>query len=240
MLVKQENFAKNVRQNKQVLKEIAGFLTEIIQRRGGTVSGWDFRFMVMVAQWLVEQGGYTMTPEGNNPGNVVAKGDLGTFTRSYNYEKDKDGNPVHRPDVKFAKYSTMKIGTETKFDILMRNWLGAYQALMNGDSSDAYVNGLYPGYPKNYATASKSSYVNGVRFRLTRVVGDYILAAEDDMKEMQQMASTIPDTPPAPGESLDYRNSIDLNKNMQSVIQNLIESLKELQKRVTAGGKIQP
>lgn len=240
MFVKQENFSANIRQNKEVLKELAAFLTDIIQRRSSAPTGWDFRFLVIVAQWLVEQGGYTMNPKGNNPGNVVGTGDAGFFYRPDNHEYDKDGNWVPRPDVKFAAYSSMKVATEKKFDIMKEKWLPAYQAVLNGSSCEVYVSGLFPGYPKNYATASKAAYTNGVRIRLKRTIEQYIMAAEDDMKEVKQMALNIPDTPPAPGASLDYRNSIDLNKNMQSVIQNLIDSLKELQNRVNAGGNIQP
>lgn len=240
MFVKQENFQSDVRNNKAVLKELASFLTEIIQRRSQAPAGWDFRFLIVVAQWLVEQGGYTMTPQGNNPGNVVGVGDAGYFQRPDNHEYDKDGNWVLRPDVKFAKYSSMKVATEKKLDIMKEKWLPAYQALLNGDSCEAYVAGLFPGYPKNYATASKAKYTEGVRYRLKRTIEQYIMAAQDDLKELDQMALKIPDNPPAPNESLDYRNSIDLNKNMRSVIENLIDSLKELQKRVNAGGRIQP
>jgi len=106
MYVKQENFPENVRRNKVVLKELAALITEEIQSRSSPPTGWDFRFLVIVAQWLIEQGGYTMTPEGNNPGNVVGTGDAGFFTRSYNTEF-VNGVRVPRPDVKFAKYSTI-------------------------------------------------------------------------------------------------------------------------------------
>jgi hypothetical protein len=240
MYVKQENFHLNVRQNKAVLKELAAFLTGFIQRRSNHVpAGWDFRFMVIVAQWLVEQGGYTMTPEGNNPGNVVGVGDAGFFTRPYNTEF-VNGVRVPRPDVKFARYSSMQYATEKKFDHLQNSWPAAYQAVLNGNSAEAYVSGLYPGHPKNYATAPKADYVNGVRYRLKRTIEQYIMSAEDDIKEMDELAGNIPDTPPPSGTSLDYRNNVDLNRNMRSVLENLVQALKDLQKRVKAGGNIQP
>src|SRR5260221_2527419 len=101
MLVKQENFAQNVRKNKDVLKALASLLTTEIQKRSSAPSGWDFRFFLPLAQWLCEQGGYTMTPEGFNPGNVMGKGDAGSFKRSYNTEFI---NGVRKPvpEAKFA------------------------------------------------------------------------------------------------------------------------------------------
>ena len=238
MFVKQENFTGNVRRNKVVLKELAALITEEIQSRRGPPAGWDFRFLIIVAQWLIEQGGYTMTPEGNNPGNVVGTGDVGFFTRSFNTEF-VNGVRVPRPDVKFAKYSTMKYATTKKFDHLRDSWPLAYQAVLTGASSDTYVNGLYPGYPKNYATAPKADYVSGMRFRLKRTVPHYILACEDDIKEIDEKATGIPSRTPGRGESLDYSNDVTLNRNMRSVLEHLLGELKELQKRVEAGRGVQ-
>jgi len=56
MSVKPEEFHRNVRQNKQVLKELAALITAEIQKRSGPASGADFRFLIIVAQWLIEQG----------------------------------------------------------------------------------------------------------------------------------------------------------------------------------------
>jgi hypothetical protein len=238
MFVKPEDFAKNIRGNKVVLKELAVLITDEIQSRSSPPAGWDFRFLLIVAQWLIEQGGYTMTPEGNNPGNVVGTGDRGFFTRSYNTEFDK-GVRVPRPDVKFAKYSTIKYATTKKFDHLRDSWPLAYQAVCDGDSSDAYVNGLYPGYSKDYATVPKANYVSGMRFRLKQTIDNYILACEDDIKEIDEKASGIPSRTPAPGESLDYSNDVTLNKNMRSVLEHLLSELKKVQKRVEAHRGVQ-
>jgi len=238
MFVKQENFEQNVRANKDVLKELASFLTVHIQKRSATPAGWDFRFMTMVAQWLVEQGGYTMTPEGNNPGNVVGMGDAGYFTRPYNTEII-NGKRVPRPDVKFAKYSSMDYATNKKFDILLDRWPLAYQAILAGAPSAVYVNGLFPGHGKDYATASRTDYVNGVAFRLKRTVAHYILACQDDIKEMDEIASHIGDRTPATGESLDYRNDVGMNKNTRSLLENLLSELKKLEERVKKGQAIQ-
>ena len=243
MSVKPEEFSSNVRKNKEVLKELAGFLTKHIQSRSQAPSGWDFRFVVIVAQWLVEQGRYTMTPEGNNPGNVVGKGDTGlSFKRPYNKEYNpKTGQLEPRPDVPFAFYSSMEIATTKKFDHLQKSWPSAYEAVLKGYSSDAYGNGLYPGWPKNYATAPQGEYVSGLRWRLNNhILPHYILTCEDDIKEIDQMALKIPSNPPTPGQSLDYRNDVQLNKNMRSVLENLLTELKALQKRVKDGKNIQP
>lgn len=87
MFVKPEILTdSNVRQYKSELKSLAVLLTEEIQKRKAAPAGCDFRFFLPLAQWLIEQGGYTMTPEYNNPGNVVERGDEGTFTRPKNKE----------------------------------------------------------------------------------------------------------------------------------------------------------
>ncbi|HYJ92435.1 MAG TPA: hypothetical protein VEV84_14090 [Pyrinomonadaceae bacterium] len=237
--VKPEEFQTNVRQNKQVLKDLAALITEEINRRSTPPAGWDFRFMLIVAQWLIEQGRYTMTPEGNNPGNVVGAGDAGSFTRPYNTEF-VDGKRVPRPDVPFARYSSMQLATKIKFDALQSNWPGAHQAVMTGGSADEYANGLYPGFPKNYATAPRGDYASGMRIRLKQLIPHYILTCEDDIKEIDQMAGGISGTPPPSGTSLDYRNDLTLNKNMRSVLENLRDELKKLEQRVKANGRVQP
>jgi hypothetical protein len=233
MSVNPFEFHMNVRKNKQVLKDLAGLITEEIQKRGGPASGWDFRFLIIVAQWLIEQGRYTMHPEGNNPGNVMGTGDAGFFTRSYNTEI-VNGVRVPRPDAKFAKYSSMQYATARKFDHLRESWPLAYQAVLAGGSSDNYVTGLYPGKGKDYATATKASYMSGMRFRLKQTIPHYILACEDDIKEMDKMAAAIPTMSSAPGTSLDYRNDLTLNKNTQAVLQQLLGQLKQVQQRVNA------
>jgi hypothetical protein len=239
MLVKQETFAQNVRKNKDVLKALAALLTEEIQGRSSPPASWDFRFFLPLAQWLCEQGGYTMTPEGYNPGNVMGNGDAGYFQRSYNTEFI---NGVRKPvpSAKFAKYSTMKVGTAATFNHLQEKWPMTHLTILKGGSSDDYVRGLYPGAPRNYATAPQSSYMSGLRFRLKRVVENYLQTAEDDLKECDELAAAIPGKSPAAGESLDYRNDVGMNKNTRALLENLIAALKDCQKRVNAGQNVQP
>ncbi len=239
MSVKPEEFHTNVRKNKQVLKDLAALITEEIQRRSSPPAGWDFRFLIIVAQWLIEQGRYTMNPKGNNPGNVMGTGDAGFFQRPDNKEFI-NGVWVPRPDAKFAAYSSMKFATTKKFDHLQASWPRAYQAVLAGEPSDNYANGLYVGGGKDYATAPQGSYVSGLRIRLKQTIPHYILACEDDIKEIDEMAAAIPGRTPAPGESLDYRNNVDLNKNMRSVMENLLDELKKLQERVNTGKSVQP
>src|SRR2546429_195769 len=101
MFVKPELLTlRNVRQQKDELKSLAALLTEEIQSRSDGPAGWDFRFFLPLSQWLIEQGGYTRTPEGNNPGNVVGTGDAGYFQRPDNHEWRK-GVWTLAPEVKF-------------------------------------------------------------------------------------------------------------------------------------------
>ena len=78
-----------------------------------------------------------------------------------------------------------------------------------------------------------------MRFRLKRTVPHYILACEDDIKEIDEMAAGIPSRTAAPGESLDYRNDVTLNKNMRSVLEHLLGELKKVQARVNVGQGVQ-
>jgi hypothetical protein len=105
--------------------------------------------------------------------------------------------------------------------------------------SDDYVSSLYPGKGKDYATASKASYMSGMRFRLKQTIPHYILACEDDIKEIDAMAAAIPTTPPAPGISLDYRNDLTLNKNTHTAQEHLLAELKRVQQRVNANKGVQ-
>lgn len=237
MSVRPEQFHLDVRRNKVVLKELAALVTEEIVRRSSTTGGWDFRFMLIVGQWLIEQGRYTMRPEGNNPGNVMGKGDAGFFQRSYNTEFI-DGKRVAVPEAKFAAYSSMQVATAVKFDKLRDRWPAAYTAVLAGASPEAYVKGLYPGPPRNYATAPLAGYVSGLRIRLNRhVIPHYIMACEDDVKEVGEIGAA--GRTPAPGESLDYRNNAQMNRNMQALGGALLAGLREVQKRVKAGGGVQ-
>jgi hypothetical protein len=76
--------------------------------------------------------------------------------------------------------------------------------------------------------------MSGMRFRLKQTIPHYILACEDDIKEMDKMAAAIPTMSSAPGTSLDYRNDLTLNKNTQAVLQQLLGQLKQVQQRVNA------
>ncbi len=71
------------------------------------------------------------------------------------------------------------------------------------------------------------------------MIPHYILACEDDIKEISEMSLSIGERKPLPGESLDYRNDILMNQNTRSVLEHLLEELKNLQQRVDGGGGVQ-
>lgn len=178
-------FRRNVHQNKDLLKDLRTLLTNEIQRRKPREpQHLDFRFLLPLAQWLCEQGGYTIKPKGNNPGNVMGKGDLGDFHRPDNQEV-VGGKSVNVP-ANFAQYSTMEAGTKATFDHLRERWFGTYTQMLDGGSPEAYVRGLYPGPGKNYATQFQSVYTSGVRLRLGKIIEDYTAVLEDDLKDLEK------------------------------------------------------
>lgn len=175
-------FRQNVPKHKALLKDLAYLLTNEIQKRKGKEPyHLDFRYLLPLAQWLCEQGGYTIKPAGNNPGNVMGDGDMGRFHRSDNTEI-VDGVPKNVP-ANFARFSNMEAGTRATFEHLKDRWFNTYIQILEGGSVEAYVSGLYPGPGKNYATQFQSVYTSGVRVRLRHIVEDYLLVFEDDLKD---------------------------------------------------------
>lgn len=183
-------FQRNVHKHKGLLKDLRQLLTNEIQRRKmREPEHLDFRFLLPLAQWLCEQGGYTITPKGNNPGNVMGKGDIGKFNRSDNIEI-VEGKEKNVP-ADFARFSTMEAGTRATFDHLQERWFGAYTQILEGGSPEAYVKGLYPGRGKNYATQFQNVYTSGVRFRLGKIIEDYLAVYQDDLKDVEKELAAI-------------------------------------------------
>ena len=185
MAMENWTFRQNVHKNKGLLKDLRTLLTnEIQQRKPREPQHLDFRFLLPLAQWLCEQGGYTIKPKGNNPGNVMGKGDMGDFHRPDNMEV-VGGKSVNVP-ANFAQFSSMEAGTKATFNRLQERWFGAYTQIIDGGSAEAFVRGLYPGYGKNYATQLQNIYTSGVRLRLGKIIEDYIAVLEDDIKDIDK------------------------------------------------------
>ncbi|CAN5411741.1 hypothetical protein BH10ACI1_BH10ACI1_16940 [soil metagenome] len=189
MVIENWTFRQNVHNNKGLLKDLRILLTNEIQGRKPREPQYlDFRFLLPLAQWLCEQGGYTITPKGNNPGNVMGKGDLGVFERKDNKEvgenvvRNKDGfTPAN-----FAQFSSMEAGTKATFNHLQERWFGTYTQILDGGSAENYVKGLYPGHGKDYATQYQSVYTSGVRVRLGNIIEDYIAVLQDDLRDLEK------------------------------------------------------
>ncbi len=109
MALEHWEFRQNVRKNKGLLKSLASLLTNEIVKRSSArePAHLDFRYILPLAQWMVEQAGYTIKPEGNNPSNVMGSGDLGTFHRAKNKEVRNGKREIVPAD--FANYSNMEV-----------------------------------------------------------------------------------------------------------------------------------
>ena len=237
-------YRQNVRKNKPLLWDLGRLLTKEIQKRSNVREPeyLDFRFLLPLAQWLVEQAGYTMTPEGNNPGNVMGSGDLGTFHRKDNHEIVK-GVRTKVP-ANFAKYSTMEMGTTATLDHLRSKWPVSHMAILNGGSVGTYVMGLYPGRGKDYATALQSTYLSGMRFRLRNMIEDYIAAVKDDLKECEDRLKALQLLPVKPGFDASLQPELDLrtagNRALKAKLEGMLAELGEIANRLQKHQDLQP
>jgi hypothetical protein len=103
----------------------------------------------------------------------------------------------------------METGTKAIFEHLKNNWFSAFIAAVQGGSPEAYVAGLYPGLPNNYATQVQSLYLTGVRYRLGNIIDDFLLIVEDDIKILSEQSST----PIMSGDPLDDTCLLDQNRS---------------------------
>jgi hypothetical protein len=234
MFVKAENFAADVRKNKLILRELRGLLTTEIQSRSPSGTAFDFRFLLPLAQWTCEQGGYNSAPQGNNPGNVMGKGDAGFFCRPDNKEWE-NGEYVPRPFAKFAAYSSMALATKLKFDHLLSKWFNAYLSVLYGGSVESYVGGLYPGKGRDYATAPKSKYVSGMRIRYEGLIGHLRLSLEDDLKELEAQVPLFPVARGAARPPLELTDHSVKNLKARAAIDAELAALKEVESRFREG-----
>jgi hypothetical protein len=148
-------------------------LTDLITARCGPSAAWpDYRFVLMLAQRMVEQDGPHQKAQGNNPYNVMGEGDAtpGHFRRENNQEGPSGAKKTVPAD--FASYKTEGTANEAYLNVLEKNWPNAYKAICTGASTKDFVEGLYPGAPHNYATAGKDEYISGVRLRARLVAAD--------------------------------------------------------------------
>jgi hypothetical protein len=239
MAMEHWQFRQNVHKKKDLLKSLAALLTAEIQTRS-SAKATDFRFLLPLSQWLVEQAGYTITPQGNNPGNVMGSGDAGTFNRPNNTEI-VGGKRVNVP-ADFANFSTMEAGTTATFDRLKMNWPAAHAAILAGGSAEDFVTGLYPGKGKNYATQLQGVYLSGIRFRLKNMIDDYISVNEDDKKDgLAKLPGEVIQFLRDPvGAAERVVGDMDAQDKADAQADTAITELKEIAKRLKAGKDLEP
>lgn len=235
---------QNVRQHKAVLHRVADLLTTEIRKRATSNRPYhlDFRYVLPLAQWLVEQDGYTMTPAGNNPGNVMGKGDAGVFHRPNNTEI-VGGARVNVP-ADFANYSSLPTGTAATFDHLQKRWPSTYSAMLTGGSPAAYVAGLYPGRGKDYATLPQSEYLSGLRVRIRHMIIDYRMVFQDDIQEAEQRVPALQAMLVRPGADPSLAPEIESrvagNQRAKGTLSAMLDELGEVEKRFQAGQALAP
>jgi len=271
MVLEHWTFRQNVRQNKALLKDLAELLTDEIQNHSGREPVYlDFRFLLPLAQWLSEQGGYTMTPKHrNNPGNVMGRGNEGSETDNKNHEVNQATGEEEIQPGTFALYSSMTVGTAATFKRMSENWWIAYRAILDGGTPERFVMGLYPGPGKNYATRFQGDYLAAVRYRVKNLIQDFISVAEDDIKELGEQRQVLRDLAgrqnsrgPAPSPPGSLRTGsmfggTDLMRDTDDLAEWLwearpdaaaeldryreqLQELKDIQKRFAGGKDLQP
>jgi flagellum-specific peptidoglycan hydrolase FlgJ len=235
------NVRQDIKGYKPLLKEMRETLTKDIQEKGGKREH-DFRFLLPMAQWTTEQGGYTNRPEGYNPGNVMGPGDAGTFHRKNNTEV-VNGKRTNVP-ADFAKYSSLEKGTDAYMNHLEKRWGKTHDAILHGGSTKDFADGLYPGKGKNYATASQADYKSAMNVRVKNIIEDYKLVIKDDMKDVDKDIAKLKGhlSDPKVDSSLhpEIQNRINrLEKNKEN-LQAELNELEEVRKRHERGEALQP
>jgi hypothetical protein len=235
------NVRQDIKGYKPLLKEMRETLTKDIQEKGGKREH-DFRFLLPMAQWTTEQGGYTNRPEGFNPGNVMGPGDAGTFHRKNNTEI-VNGKRTNVP-ADFAKYSSLEKGTDAYMNHLEKGWGKTHDAIIHGGSTKDFADGLYPGKGKDYATASHADYKAAMDVRVKNIIEDYKLVIKDDMKGVDKDIGKLKEhlADPKVDSSLhpEIQNRINhLEKNKEK-LQAELNELEEVAKRHAKGEPLQP
>jgi hypothetical protein len=235
------NVRQDIKGYKPLLKEMRQTLTKEIEEKGGKREH-DFRFLLPMAQWTTEQGGYTNRPEGYNPGNVMGPGDAGTFHRKNNTEI-VDGKRTKVP-ADFAKYSSLEKGTDAYMNHLEKGWGKTHDAIVHGGSTKDFADGLYPGKGKNYATASHDDYKRAMDVRVKNIIEDYKLVIKDDMKDADKDISKLKGqlADPKVDSSLhpEIQNRIDRLEKNKANMQSELTELEEVGKRHARGEALQP
>jgi hypothetical protein len=235
------NVRQDIKGYKPLLKEMRQTLTKEIEEKGGKREH-DFRFLLPMAQWTTEQGGYTNRPEGYNPGNVMGPGDAGTFHRKNNTEI-VDGKRTKVP-ADFAKYSSLEKGTDAYMNHLEKGWGKTHDAIVHGGSTKDFADGLYPGKGKNYATASHDDYKRAMDVRVKNIIEDYKLVIKDDMKDADKDISKLKEqlADPKVDSSLhpEIQNRIDRLEKNKEKLQSELTELEEVGKRHARGEALQP
>ncbi|GAB4563058.1 MAG: hypothetical protein Tsb007_30230 [Rhizobacter sp.] len=211
-------------------------LTELITARLGPANDplHDYRFVLMLAQRALEQDGPREKAEGNNPYNVMGRGDA---TPDQFFREDNEEGPAgakEKVPAWFANFTAEGAANGAYLDLLARGYPEALKAIADGGSTTDFVNGLYPGKPNNYATAAKKDYVNGVRRRARMIVGDLrrIYSAYLAEYRAKLQANPAGATPPAVAGDAEW------NQIIVTLLERELVELDELTDRIAGGGPV--
>jgi len=197
----------------------------------------DYRFVLPLAQRMVEQDGPHATAQGNNPYNVMGKGDADTptFNRAGNKEI-VEGKSVNVP-ADFANFKSESSSHDAYLGMLEKNWPAAFQAIRTGGSVAQFIGGLFPGAPHNFATASKEAYAKGVKLRATLVIEDLRNIYRAYLKDYQRMVES--DAGASAGQAAAGSNAphVMTDAEMHRLAVQLIET--ELQQLANLKARIQ-
>jgi hypothetical protein len=206
-------------------------LTDVINSRCGKVDTLhDYRFVLMLAQRMVEQDGPHAKTDHNNPYNVMGDGDDNPpqFLRPDNKE-GPEGAKEDKP-AWFAAFTAEPVANAAYLDMVKTKFPGAFKAIATGGSTKDFVEGLYPGKPYNYATAAKDDYINGVRKRARLVVGDLRHVYSLYLKEYQAKLAANPPAATAPA----VMGEPELNRLYVALLQQELAELDDLTDRIAS------
>ena len=220
----------NLKKFKPRLERWRRELTEEIRTRNSETSRSenDFRFLLPLAQRLVEQGGLAERTTGNNPYNIVGK-----------------GNVTEKPTVQAPNGLPIRNNTDEQIGIrdyfkqiqrLTKAWRPAYETIVQGGSIEAFGAGLQPTYSVG---ESQEEYTNKIRFRYKNLIIDFQRVLQDDINTNLSKIMALEEKLKWAEADRSLANKIVALKKENEQLRGEIEELDRILQRVERNEKIE-
>ena len=157
--------------DQRLLLRIVADLNWAIRQEMGPKHEGPLRFVIPLAMRFVEQAGphSFRHPKGSNPYNVMGKGVL----REDNQEEDARGNMYDKP-AEFQAYNGERQAVARFFKLLRTAhdgaWRGAWEAIRDVQSIQAFAEGLRPKGKPHYLTRGLKTHISHLSGRAREAI----------------------------------------------------------------------